>query len=39
MGMETGVDLEALFRAARHIADVVGRALPGRVFSVDGKTR
>jgi hydroxymethylglutaryl-CoA lyase len=39
MGMETGVDLEALFRAARHIADGVGRARAGRVFSVDGKTR
>ncbi len=39
MGYETGVDLEALFAASRHIAAALGRALPGRVFGVDGNER
>ena len=36
MGYETGVDLAALFAASRHIAAVLGRTLPGRVFRADG---
>ncbi len=36
-GLETGVNLEALFEAARHIAAAIGRALPGRVFNADGR--
>jgi isopropylmalate/homocitrate/citramalate synthase len=36
-GRDTGVDLEALFAAARHIAAATGRALPGRVFNADGR--
>ena len=39
MGCETGVDLEMLFAAARHITTVLGRALPGRVFAADGKNQ
>ncbi len=39
MGYETGVDLGALFAASRHVAKALGRALPGRVFSVDGNER
>ena len=37
MGYSTGVDLEALFAAARHVAGALGRPLPGRVFGADGK--
>ena len=37
MGHATGVDLDALFDAARHISAVLGRDLPGRVFRADGK--
>ncbi len=37
MGLETGVDLEALFAAARRVAGSLGRPLPGRVFNADGK--
>ncbi len=37
MGYSTGVDLEALFAAARHVAGALGRSLPGRVFGADGK--
>ena len=36
MSYVTGVDLAALFAASRHIAAVLGRALPGRVFRADG---
>ncbi len=36
MGRSTGVDLEALFEAARHIEGVLGRKLPGRVFNAEG---
>jgi hydroxymethylglutaryl-CoA lyase len=36
-GHETGVDLEALFVAARHIARALGRSLPGRVFTAEGR--
>jgi hydroxymethylglutaryl-CoA lyase len=36
MGLETGVDLEALFAAARHAQQCLGRRLPGRVFTADG---
>jgi hydroxymethylglutaryl-CoA lyase len=36
MGHETGVDLEVLFAAARHIAGALGRTLPGRVFTAQG---
>ncbi len=37
MGYPTGLDLDALFDAARHIAGVLGRNLPGRVFNADGR--
>lgn len=36
-GYETGVDLPALFEAARFISAALGRALPGRVFNADGR--
>ena len=35
-GIETGIELDALFAAGRYIAGVVGRSLPGRVFAADG---
>ena len=37
MGYQTGLDLDALFDAARYIAGVLGRHLPGRVFNADGR--
>ena len=37
MGYGTGMDLDALFEAARFVSGVLGRALPGRVFGADGK--
>ncbi len=36
-GYATGMDLDALFEAARFVGGVLGRALPGRVFGADGK--
>ena len=33
MGIETGIDLDRLIEAGRHICDVLGRRLPGRVFN------
>lgn len=36
MGINTGVDLDALLGASRHIAEALGRELPGRVFRADG---
>ncbi|MFW5652514.1 MAG: hydroxymethylglutaryl-CoA lyase [Planctomycetota bacterium] len=36
MGIYTGIDLDALFRATRIIAEVLDRRLPGRVFRADG---
>lgn len=35
MDRETGVNLETLFAAARHMARVLARPLPGRVFTAD----
>jgi hydroxymethylglutaryl-CoA lyase len=35
-GVTTGVQLDSLFAAARHIAAALGRRPPGRVFNVDG---
>ena len=37
MGRDTGVEIERLFDAARHIAGVLGRDLPGRVLRADGQ--
>ncbi len=39
MGYRTGVSLDALFAAGRHLAAALGRALPGRVFTADGRSR
>ncbi len=39
MGYATGMDLDALFEAARFVSGVLGRELPGRVFRADGKSR
>lgn len=36
MGHQTGVELEKLFAAGRHVAELLKRPLPGRVFAVDG---
>ena len=36
MDCHTGVDLEKLLVAARHIAKALGRSLTGRVFNADG---
>jgi hydroxymethylglutaryl-CoA lyase len=36
MGIDSGVDLKALFIAGRHAALALGRTLPGRVFNADG---
>jgi hydroxymethylglutaryl-CoA lyase len=36
MGCDSGVDLQRLFAASRHIAAALDRALPGRVFKADG---
>ncbi len=35
MGCETGVDLQRLFAAGRHIAAALDRPLPGRVFKAE----
>ena len=37
MGYGTGMDLDALFEAARFVSGVLGRALPGRAFGADGR--
>ncbi len=37
MGYSTGIDMSALFEAARFVSGVLGRGLPGRVFGADGK--
>ena len=39
MGHETGMDLDALFEAARFMGGVLGRVLPGRVFGADGRSQ
>jgi hydroxymethylglutaryl-CoA lyase len=31
MGVETGVDLEALIATSRRVQEIVGRALPGQI--------
>ncbi|MHC5004246.1 MAG: hydroxymethylglutaryl-CoA lyase [Planctomycetota bacterium] len=36
MDLQTGLDLDAQFAAARHIASIMERSLPGRVFAADG---
>ena len=36
MGLDTGVDLQRLFAAGRHIAAALERPLPGRVFRAEG---
>jgi hydroxymethylglutaryl-CoA lyase len=36
MNIETGVDLQRLFAAGRHIAAALDRPLPARVFKADG---
>jgi hydroxymethylglutaryl-CoA lyase len=36
MGCDTGVDLQRLFVAGRHIAAALDRPLPGRVFKAEG---
>lgn len=36
IGDKTGVRLDNLFAAGRHISRLLGRPLPGRVFAVDG---
>lgn len=35
MGYRTGVDLGKLVRASEHVADLVGRALPSKVFQAE----
>ncbi len=35
MGYSTGVDLAKLVRASEHVADLVGRALPSKVFQAE----
>ncbi|MHC4108219.1 MAG: hydroxymethylglutaryl-CoA lyase [Planctomycetota bacterium] len=39
MGWRSGVDLDRLLAAGRHIAAVLGRPMRGRVFSADGGDR
>jgi hydroxymethylglutaryl-CoA lyase len=39
MGIETGVDLDALIAVARHVETVVGRTLPGQVMKAGPWTR
>lgn len=36
MGVPTGIDLQRLFAAGRHIAAALDRSLPGRVFKAEG---
>ena len=31
MGVETGIDLDALIEASRRVQQIVGRALPGQI--------
>ena len=36
MGFHTGVDLQRMFEAGRHISAAMDRTLPGRLFKADG---
>jgi len=38
MGYATGMDVSALFEAAKFMSGVLGRGLPGRVFNAEGKS-
>jgi len=39
MGVETGIDLDALLEASRRVQDVVGRPLPGQIVKAGKATR
>jgi hydroxymethylglutaryl-CoA lyase len=39
MGIETGIDLERLCGAARHVEQVLGRPLPGQVMKAGPRLR
>ena len=39
MGIETGIDLERLCGAARHVEQVIGRTLPGQVMKAGPRLR
>jgi hydroxymethylglutaryl-CoA lyase len=39
LGIETGIDLEALCGAARHVERVIGRTLPGQVMKAGPRLR
>ena len=39
MGIETGIDLEKLCAAARHVEEVIGRTLPGQVMKAGPRLR
>ena len=39
MGLDTGVDLEALLAIARRLPEIVGHAVPGQVMQAGPSTR
>ena len=39
MGVETGIDLDALIEASRRVQEIVGRALPGQIVKAGQWTR
>jgi hydroxymethylglutaryl-CoA lyase len=39
MGIETGIDLEALVRVSKRVQDIVGRTLPGQLVKAGPFTR
>jgi hydroxymethylglutaryl-CoA lyase len=39
MGIETGIDLDKLCAAARHVEEVIGRTLPGQVMKAGPRLR
>jgi hydroxymethylglutaryl-CoA lyase len=39
MGVETGIDLDALIEASRRVQQILGRALPGQIVKAGPWTR
>ena len=39
MGVETGIDLDALIATSRRVQEIVGRALPGQIVKAGKWTR
>ncbi len=39
MGIETGIDLDALIETSKRVQEIVGRALPGQIVKAGKWTR